>query len=115
MCILYYSNTSITTRTGSSLSSSLPDSSRIDFASPLARRASTAADEDGTGTSSSLPAHGHVLFSQAETRFSALFCTFRSQPRTPHLSFPFTPYFTLRDAPARWLMEMALARPRRCS
>jgi hypothetical protein len=94
VCILYYSNTSITTRTGSSLSSSLPDSSRIDFASPLARRASTAADGDGTGTSSSLPAHGHVLFSQAETRFSLLFSALFAPNPVPHLSFPFTPYFT---------------------
>jgi len=34
-------------------------------------------------------AHGHVLFSQAETRFSALFCTFRSLiplPTPPPLS-----------------------------
>jgi hypothetical protein len=31
--------------------------------------------------------HGHVLFSQAETRFSALFCTFRSLiPHPPPLS-----------------------------
>ena len=42
------------TFSGSSASSSLPDSSRIDFASRPARRATTAADGEGAGTSSSL-------------------------------------------------------------
>ena len=50
---------------GSSSSSSLLDSSRIGFTSRLARRASTVADGDGAGTSSSLLLN--VLFSQAET------------------------------------------------
>jgi hypothetical protein len=71
--------------TGSSLSSSLPDSSRIDFASRLARRASTAADGDGAGTSSSL-----LMGTCSFLRLKRTFLHFSlPYPPTPYLSFPF--------------------------